>query len=311
MSLLSVPAQVARDLARLLLTPTPRYDLDGKVALITGAGDGIGLALAHTLANRGARIAVLDLRADAADDAAATIGAEHALALVADVRDRTAMRAAVDQTVRRFGRLDVVVANAGITPPPATLRTIAPEAFDKVIEVNLTGVFNTVHPALEQVITHRGHVVVVASCAAFAPGAGGAAYMISKAAVEQLGRALRLELAPHGASATTAYFGIVETQLARNTLNDDPHGRQLDQRMPAPLRRRITADEAATVIADGITTRAARTIAPAAWQPWALSRGVLNIVLDHYLAGDPQLHQLLNDLEQRTGAVDQPHDKPP
>jgi NAD(P)-dependent dehydrogenase (short-subunit alcohol dehydrogenase family) len=123
--------------------------------------------------------------------------------------------------------------------------------------------------------------------------------MISKAAAEQFGRALRLELAPHGASATTAYFGVVETQLTRATLDDDPLGRELDRRLPAPLRRRISTDEAARTIADGIRRRAARTIAPAVWQTWALSRGVTNLVLDRYLAGDPDLHELLIQLEAR------------
>lgn len=303
MGILDLPVLVARGLGQLLPKPSASFDVDGKVALVTGAGDGIGLAVARVLVERGAMVAVLDIRANAAVAAANDLGTDRALALCADVRDRAAMRDAVDKTVARFGRLDVVVANAGITPPPATLRTIDPDQFDKVIDVNLTGAFNTVRPALDHVIAAKGHVVVVASCAAFAPGAGGAAYMISKAGAEQLGRALRLELAPHGASATTAYFGVVETELARATLNDDPLGRKLDQRLPKPLRHRISAAAAAVVIADGIQHRAARTIAPAAWQAWALSRGVANIVIDGYLATDQEMHELIVELERRSGLM--------
>jgi NAD(P)-dependent dehydrogenase (short-subunit alcohol dehydrogenase family) len=298
MNLLGLPARATREVVRMLPGRPAYYDVKGKVVLITGAGDGIGRALAQVLTERGASIALVDVRPESVEAAAAGLGAS-ALAIEADVRDRAAMRDAVARAVQRFGRLDVVVANAGITPPPATLRTIAPDDFARVIDVNLMGVFNTVHPALDEVIANKGHVVVVASCAAFAPGAGGAAYMISKAAAEQFGRALRLELAPHGASATTAYFGVVETQLARATLDDDPLGRALDSRLPAALRHRISPGEAATTIADGIRRRAARTIAPAIWQTWALSRGVTNLVLDRYLAGDPELHELLIELEAR------------
>jgi len=289
--------------ARLLFAGGPaRYDVRGKTVLITGAGDGIGRALARELHQRGAAVAILDVRAAAATAAAAEL--PGALGLAVDVRDRAAMARAVSQVAAHFGRLDVVVANAGITPPPATIRTIDPDAFDRVIDVNLTGAFNTVHPALDQVIANRGHVVVVASCAAFSPGMGGAAYMVSKSGAEQLGRALRLELAPHGATATTAYFGVVETQLARTTLDEDPLGRELDAMLPAPLRRRITAEQAARTIADGIARRTARTIAPAAWQAYALTRGIADIVLDRYLAEDSDLHRLLTELERRTTSPD-------
>jgi NAD(P)-dependent dehydrogenase (short-subunit alcohol dehydrogenase family) len=294
----ALPVRATRELARLTRGKPADYPVDGKVVLITGGGDGIGRALAGELHGRGARVAVLDVRAEAADTAAAALSGT--LPLAADVRDRPAMADVVDKVVAHFGTLDVVVANAGVTPPLATLRTVDPDAFDRVIDVNLTGVFNTVRPALEQVIANRGHVVVVASCAAFSPGFGAAAYMISKAGVEQLGRALRLELAPHGASATTAYFGFVETRLAHATLDEDPLGRQVEAKMPAPLRRRISAEEAARVIADGIQRRAASTIAPTVWQTWALGRGVINGALDHYLGTDHGLHDLIRQIEDRS-----------
>lgn len=294
----ALPGRAARALTRLLPGGPPGYDVDGKVVLITGGGDGIGRALGTELHARGANVALLDLRAEAAVGAASDL--PGALPLEADVRDRPAMSDAVDKVVAHFGRLDVVVANAGITPPPATLRGIDPDAFDRVIDINLTGAFNTVQPALDHIVTNQGHVVVVASCAAFTPGAGGAAYMASKAGAEQLGRALRLELAPHGASATTAYFGVVDTQLARATLDEDPLGRILGARLPAPLRRRITAEDAARTIADGIERRAASTIAPAAWQGWALGRGVINGALDRYLVADQGMHELIRQIEARS-----------
>src|SRR5205085_1675099 len=160
------------------------YEVAGKVALVTGAGRGIGLAVARELAARGARVALLDRDEDELAAATERVGPDRSLALRADVTERDAMAAAVAQVVERFGQLDVVVANAGVAPEAATIRTMDPADWDRVIGVNLQGVFNTVHPAVEPVTAARGHIVVVSSVAAFVPGMGSAAYQASKAAVE-------------------------------------------------------------------------------------------------------------------------------
>lgn len=96
---------------------------------------------------------------------------------------------------------------------------------------------------------------------------------------------------------------MVDTQLARATLDDDEIGRKLDARLPGPLRHRISPDRAATVIADAIARRAARTLAPAAWEPWAWGRGFINVLADGYLAKDKQAHDLIRELEDRTTAA--------
>jgi NAD(P)-dependent dehydrogenase (short-subunit alcohol dehydrogenase family) len=274
------------------------YDVRDKVVLITGAGQGIGLALATLLHERGASIALVDVDSDSVVAAADGLG-KRALPVTADVRDRGGMKAAVSQIVEHFGRVDIVVANAGIAPPPATLRTIDEDAFDRVIDINLTGVFNTVRPALEQVIEHNGHVVVVSSAAAFAPGAGGSPYMISKAAVEQFGRALRIELAAVGASAGVAYFGIVDTAMTHETIDEDDLVGEVAALLPWPLSQRISAEEAAKSVADGIAQRAARTIAPASWQPYSLLRGAANVLIDQKMAGDKGVHALIRKVEAR------------
>ncbi|MFI9403864.1 short-chain dehydrogenase/reductase [Nocardia sp. NPDC052316] len=278
--------------------PTAGFEVRDRVAVITGAGQGIGLELARTLHRRGASVALIDLDEARTRSAAAEMG-ERALAVRADVADRDGMVAALATVRQRFGRIDVVVANAGVTPSPATIRTMDPTDFDRVLAINLTGVFNTVRPALDDIVAARGHVVVVSSCAAFAPGMGGSPYMISKAGVEQFGRALRVELAAAGASAGVAYFGIVETAMTKHTLDEDELGRAVGQLLPWPLSRRITAAEAAASIADGITQRAARTIAPSVWEPYALLRGAVNVALDRYLSLDPRTRELIRRLEQR------------
>ncbi|WP_458690852.1 short-chain dehydrogenase/reductase [Nocardia tengchongensis] len=272
------------------------YSVNDKVVLITGAGQGIGRELAAILSRRGARVIVADIDAATAKSTALELGADG---VVADVADRDRMAAVVAEIVDRHGRLDVVVANAGVTPAPATLRTMDPRDFDRVIGINLTGVFNTVHPALDHIVRARGHVVVVSSCAAFAPGMGGSPYMMSKAAVEQLGRALRVELAASGASAGVAYFGIVETAMTHDMLDVDDLGRRLDALLPWPLNVRITAAQAARTIADGIERRAPRTIAPRGWEPYALLRGAVNVVADRLLAANSTVHQLVHAIEER------------
>ncbi len=169
--------------------------------------------------------------------------------------------------------------------------------FDRVLSINLVGAFNTVKPALDHVIERRGHVVLVSSGAAFSPGAGGSPYMISKAAVEQLGRALRLELAGLGTSVQTAYFGIVDTAMTRDMLDADDLGRRINGLLPWPLNRRITAEQAATSIADGITHRAATTMAPAGWRLYSVLRGAINPVIDRMLVRDNRMRELISDIE--------------
>lgn len=278
----------------------PSYDVRDKVVLITGAGQGIGLALARRLHAEGAHVALVDVNEAGLKAAALTLGDTRAFTVAADVTDRVAMAEVVARVVDHHGRLDVVVANAGVTPPPATIRTMDLADYDRVIAINQTGVLNTVQPALDAVIAHQGHVVVVASCAAFSPGIGGVAYMSSKAAAEQIGRALKLELAPHGATAGVAYFGVVDTPLATATLDDDPLGRRLDELLGWPLNHRISADDAAESIASGIAHRAGATIAPARWLPYSLLRGVLNAGADRLLTRDRRVHEMIRDLEART-----------
>lgn len=275
------------------------YDVAGKVVLITGGGAGIGRALARLLHTRGATVALLDRDSAALAAAESEFGGKQVLTSATDVRDREAMDRAIQEIAERAGGIDVVVAGAGVAPQTGTIRQLAPEQFDRVIDINITGVFNTVRPALDHVIARGGHVVVISSAAAFTPGPGGSSYMISKAGVEQLGRALRLELAPHGATAGVVYFGIVDTQMTTSTFDDGGVAGELQRYLPRPFRQRLGVDKAAMVLAEAITHRAGRSIAPAAWKPLALLNGVISRFGDGWLAGNRTLHTLIRQLEQQ------------
>lgn len=279
--------------------PTREILLPGKVALITGGADGIGLATATCLHEEGVKIVIVDRDQGAAERAANRFGEQKSLAICADVTDRAAMRAAVETVIAKFGRLDIVVANAGITPVPSTLRTCKLDDFDRVMAVNLTGVLNTIHPAIEELIRCQGHIVVVSSVAAFSPPMCAASYMVSKAGVEQLGRALKLELAQHGVTTTVSYFGVVDTTLVKNGIDKDPLGQKINQQLPPFWRKRVTPRRAGEVITEGIKTRAEITIEPASWGVLSMLRGMANPVLDRLIVNDPEIQEFVVELEKR------------
>jgi NAD(P)-dependent dehydrogenase (short-subunit alcohol dehydrogenase family) len=282
-----------------------RYDLDGKVALVTGGARGIGFATCRALIGRGASVVVVDLEQSDAEHAAAQLHDTHALGLGADVTDRGALQRAVAATVERFGGLDVVVANAGIASRVATFRAMAPENFERVLDVNLNGVCLTVEAALPQIVPRRGHVVVISSIYAFTNGVGAIPYAMSKAAVEQLGRALRVELSPHGASATVAYFGFIDTEMVHRSLDADPLADKMLGTLPKVLHKRLAPAVAGEAIVAAIEARKPRVIRPRRWTVLSVLRGILGPLSDAHLERDAEAQALLREFDSRAGQ-DQP-----
>jgi NAD(P)-dependent dehydrogenase (short-subunit alcohol dehydrogenase family) len=281
------------------------YDLGGKVALVTGGARGIGLATARALVARGASVVIVDLNGGAVAAAAAELHDDRALGLAADVTDRGAMQQVVASTVARFGGLDVVVANAGIASRVATFRASSTETFERVLEVNLMGVYRTVDAALPEIVRRRGHVVVISSVYAFINGVGEVAYAMSKAAVEQLGRALRVELAQHGASASVAYFGFIDTEMVRQGLDQDPLVTEMIAALPRPLRKRLPPKAAGEAIVRGIERRQPRIIQPRRWAVVSALRGILGPLNDAQLVRDDRTQAHVRKLDERAGE-DQP-----
>ncbi len=276
----------------------PALDLNGKVALVTGAARGIGFETARQMHMRGASVAVLDLDATEAREAAERIG-PRAIGLAGDVTDQNAMMATVATVVETFGGLDVAVANAGIAQKNfASVRAISGEEWERVLEVDLLGVWRTVRAALPQIVERQGQMVVVSSVYAFANGLGNTPYAVAKAGVEQLGRALRVELAPHGASASVAYFGWVDTRLVQDAFSqEDSH--RVRELSPEWLLKRITPDEAAAGLVRGIEERAPRIFVPKWWRYVSALRGLVNPLLDRRMERDAKTQALIRDLDEK------------
>ncbi len=283
----------------------PTYQLSGKVALVTGAARGIGLATACALVGRGASVVLADLDRDAAEAAAGRVHDTRAFGVAADVTDRAALQRVVASAVERFGGLDVVIANAGIAARVATFRAMASENFERIVDVDLMGVCRTVDAALPEIVRRRGHVVVISSIYAFLNGIGNVPYAISKAGVEQLGRALRVELALHGASASVAYFGFIDTEMVRRAVDADPLANEMLSASPPPLRKRIAPSAAGEAIVRGIERRQARIVLPRRWALVSALRGLLNPLNDAQLVRDARVLGVLRRLDERAGE-DQP-----
>lgn len=207
---------------------------------------------------------------------------------------------AVALIAERFGRVDVAIANAGTMGHGSTFRTMSARAADKVLAVNINGAIYNVKAAMEQIVANKGQIVLISSVFAFPNGTGAIPYAMSKAAVEQLGRGLRVELAQHGASATTAYFSLIQTDMIKRGVDEDPTIAQLLSRTaPRSLLKRIEPEEAVRAIAQAIEHRSPRVIRPARWTPLSLLRGVINPVIDARMARDQKVRTLLRKLEAR------------
>jgi NAD(P)-dependent dehydrogenase (short-subunit alcohol dehydrogenase family) len=175
--------------------------LTGKVALVTGAGSGIGRATALLLAQEGAKVAALDLRQDRTEEMAATIAESggETIGLAADVANAGEMEQAVARIIDHWGRLDLVVANAGINGVWAPIEEITPEEWDTTLAVNLKGTFLTVKYATPHLKKAGGAIVVLSSVngTRIFSNTGATAYSCAKAAQVAFTKMMALELAPH------------------------------------------------------------------------------------------------------------------
>ena len=187
--------------------------MQGKVVVITGASRGIGAAAARVFAAAGARVALLARSTGAVEGLAVEIGPQ-ALALGCDVADAQAVQAAVDAVVARWGRLDVLINNAGVIDPIARLTEAGPDDWGRAVDINLKGVFHGIRAAVPVMRTQGGGTVItVSSGAATNPLEGWSSYCASKAGALMLTRALHLEESGQGIRALGLSPGTVATEM--------------------------------------------------------------------------------------------------
>ncbi|MCU1646260.1 MAG: short-chain dehydrogenase/reductase [Nocardia sp.] len=276
-----------------------RSDLVDQVVLITGAANGIGAETARRLVARGARVALLDRDRDALDRLTEELGSGAAGFLV-DVADAASVDAAVRAAAERFGGIDTVVANAGISGPTRTVAAVDPLEFEQIIQINLLGVFRTVRAALPYVTERGGYVMVVSSIMAAVASPAVSGYAASKAGVEAFGRALRIELAGAGVRVGIAYFGMIDTGMLRGAV-DSGMGKVLAV-LPESLRKPAPVTAAGAVIVSGIERRARRVYAPN-YVPLLLDLRTVLALADPLLARSRRIAELVRGAGERPVAA--------
>ena len=218
-----------------------------RVAVVTGAASGMGLAVARRLASVGNRVALLDLDGDAATGAAEDLrnGGAVALAMKVDVTDRAAVDDAIADAREELGPIEIMVTSAGFDEF-ASFTDITLDAWSRMIEINLTGTFNCIQAAIPDMLAAGwGRIVTISSSSAQSGAARMAHYVASKGGVVGLTKALAVEYAPSGITVNTIPPGFIDTPMARRAdeRGDLPSIDAVAQR--TPVRRAGTPEDIA------------------------------------------------------------------
>ena len=255
------------------------YNLAGRTVAITGSTGGLGAAVAEALRERGANLALLDLDQTAVDKQAADLGGETvARGWVANVRDLESLQSAMAQAAEHFGRLDVVIANAGIDTM-APLATIDPAAFERVIDINLNGVWRTFRAGLPFVQEQRGYLLAISSMAAFVHSPLQGSYTASKAGVWALCDSTRLELRHLGVGVGSIHPTFIKTPMMDEVVAD-PAGNTLWGGNEKGMWKFMPREQVVANIVAGIERRADIVISPKANTMIAKMPGIFRPVVE-------------------------------
>ncbi|GJF28071.1 short-chain dehydrogenase [Kitasatospora sp. NE20-6] len=234
--------------------------LSSQVVVVTGAARGIGALMARRLSAQGAKVALVGLEPAELKAVAATCGPD-ASAWEADVTDLDALTAVARQIQDRYGRIDTVVANAGIAIGGPLLDSDH-RAFTRVIEVNLLGGVATARAFLPALTESRGYLLQIASLAALTPAPLMSAYCASKSGVEAFAHALRAEVAHQGVRVGVGYLSWTDTDMVRGA-DQDAVLKQMRSRLPWPANKTYPLGPAVDRLVAGIARRSAHVYAQA------------------------------------------------
>ncbi|HEX8457007.1 MAG TPA: SDR family oxidoreductase [Pyrinomonadaceae bacterium] len=264
-----------------------KYDVSGQVVLITGPARGIGAATARLLALRGAHLSLVGLEPERLSALAAELeglsGGRHVW-FECDVTDQLSLERAVAGTIEALGRIDVVIANAGVASN-CMVASGAVEALVRTIEVNLTGVVRTVSATLPYVAAARGYYLLVSSAAALAPLPGISTYAAAKSGVEQFGNVLRLELAHKGVGVGVAHPSWIDTDMVRDVRQDLQSFNRMLAMLPWPFRSITPVETCAHAFVKTIERRRRKVYLPRALAPFAALRYLFANPLSEYVLG--------------------------
>lgn len=256
-----------------------RLDLAGRTVAITGASGGLGAALAEALRSKGARVALLDLDADRVQELATSLGdARSARGWAVDVRDFEGLTTVMGEVREHFGRLDVVIAGAGILGPVAALSATAPQDWDRVIDINLNGVWRTFRAAIPHVAEQHGHLLALSSMIGFMHPPLLGAYAASKAGVWALCDALRLELRTSGVSVGSVHPTIFRTAMIEGGLST-PAAAELVNDFTG-LFEPVDLETVVTDIVRGLERRSPRVVSPRKLTPAQFVPGLFQAAVD-------------------------------
>jgi 3-oxoacyl-[acyl-carrier protein] reductase len=214
-----------------------RMRLKDKTALVTGAGQGFGYGIAEVFAREGARVACLDLKSDVADAAARRIGA-GAIALTADVSKREDVERAARQAIEAFGRVDIVVNNAGTTHRNKPIMEVEEAEFDRIFAVNVKSILLTAQAFVPHMRSHGGGALInVGSTAALRPRPGLTVYNASKGAVHVMTKSMAVELAPDKIRVCALAPVAGETPLLAMFMGEDTPEKRAAFKATVPLGR--------------------------------------------------------------------------
>ncbi len=212
-----------------------KYNLEGKVAIVTGASRGIGKAIALGLASAGAKVVVASRRLPDLELVAKEIGEKggEALPVVAHMRHKEDITILVNEAMKRFGRIDILVNNAATNPVFSSILDMEEKAWDQVMEVNLKGYFLLSQAVAKIMVNQKGGTIInISSRNALSPTVGLGAYAISKAGVAMLTKVMAKELGKYGIRVNALAPGLIQTRFSEALWADDERRKRAEENTP-------------------------------------------------------------------------------